>query len=100
MIPGVGFALALAWSLCGRSLMICGALLCMVWAWCLAFALDDSGRGPCSRFGVDFSSWEPCGGAVVVGLLLLDSLWSSWILFGGRSGLYDPGGAWYAPPGV
>ena len=30
----------------------------------------------------------------------LDSLWSSWSLFGGRSGLYDPGGAWYAPPGV
>ena len=23
--------------------MICGALLCMVWAWCLAVALDDSG---------------------------------------------------------
>ena len=32
MIKGMGFALALAWSLCGRSLMICGALLSMIQA--------------------------------------------------------------------
>ena len=48
MIQGMGFALALAWSLCGRSLMICGALL---WS-----CSDDP------------------GGGVVVGLLLLDSV--------------------------
>ena len=54
---------------------------------CVGLALDDSGRG----VGVDFSSWEPCGGGVVVGFLSLDSLWSSWawslsrwILFGVR----------------
>ncbi len=53
----------------------------------MGLALDDSGHG----VGVDFSSWEPCGGGVVVGFLLLDSVWSSWawslsrwILFGVR----------------
>ena len=40
----------------------------------MGLALDDSGHG----VGVDFSSWEPCGGGVVVGFLSLDSVWSSW----------------------
>ena len=38
---------------------------------CVGLALDDSGHG----VGVDFSSWEPCGCAVAVGFLLLDSVW-------------------------
>ena len=41
----------------------------------MGFALDDS------------------GGGVVAGEFV-DSVWRC------RSGLYDPGGAWYAPPGV
>ena len=53
---------------------------------CVGLALDDSGHG----VGVDFSSWEPCGGGVAVVALSLDSVWSPWawlprwILFGVR----------------
>ena len=44
-------------------------------------SLPDDLRG----LALDDPGVNGCGGAVVVGLLLLDSLWSSWILFGGRS---------------
>ena len=61
-----------------------------------------------SRFGVDslWSSWrsfsDDSGGGVVALWIVfgfvagefVDSVWRC------RSGLYDPGGAWYAPPGV
>ena len=50
------------------------------WPWIpFGLALDDSGHGLCSRFGVD----SPAGNRAAVALSL-DSVWSSWpwILFG------------------
>ena len=62
MIQAVAWslALALALSLCGRSLMIAGP--------CFGLALDDSGHGLCSRFGVD----SPAGNRAAVALSFVE----------------------------